>query len=213
MKIADLRAVLSGFGSAAADTGTHPDVTVYQGPPMEPALGANCLITYFMPLSQAGKLLFKSRGIVTSGRAVAPGFPDGLFLHAYDIKFNIYNRLTIVTDSAKSEQQVVSMLFKAEGENWYPPTPSRKIERDWHTHDYVNTENRGSGNIVIDTRVEDARQRGRYIVVNTTGGFVPDIELRPPGLLVKPARSSPKETTTWFVPEPLINLILYCVSK
>jgi len=209
MKMKDLQDLVAGYGKADRDIDIHPDVTVYEGPPPDPALGQNCRITYLMPLVQAEKLLFKSRGIVTGGRAVAPGFPDGLSLQIYDVRAGIYNRLIIMTDVA---QQVVSMEFKAEGLNYYPATPFTKIVRDWHTHDYMNTENKGQPGLQIDTRVNDQRTRGRYIVVNMTGGSQAAIQL-PAIIILKPAHFSPKQATTWYVPEPMINLILYTLSK
>jgi hypothetical protein len=109
-------------------------------------------------------------------------------------------------------QQVVSMEFKAEGVNYYPASPFSKLARNWHTHDYMNTENKGQPGLQIDTRVSDQRNRGGYIVVNMTGGNQPPLQLPGP-IILKPARSSPKETTTWYVPDPMINLILYTLSK
>lgn len=212
MKIADLRTLLTPFGKAEPDTAPHPDVIIYEGPRMDGAPGETSRITYLMPLREAEAALFKSRGITTSSRAVAPGLPDGLFLHIYDVKAGIYNRLCIVTDGAKPDPQVVSILLKAEGVNYYPPSPFRKVIRDWHTFDYINTENRGQSGIQIDTRVNDLREAKRAIIVITTGGSMPDL-LSPPGVVVKPARSSPKETTTWYVPEPLIRMILYCLDN
>ena len=64
----------------------------------------------------------------------------------------------------------------------------------------------------IDTRVNDARKVSHCVVVNATGGRQPDL-LSPPGIVFKPARYSPKETMTWYVPEPLVKLILYCLSN
>jgi len=211
MKMQDLKALLSGYGKAEADLGPHPDVTVYEGPTMDSGLSQNCRITYLMPLSQAESLLFKNKGISTEARAVAPGFPDGLFIHTYDAKAGIYNRLVILTDGAKPQHRVVSLLLKGAGVNWYPPSPPwKKIEGKWHTHDYMNTENKGQPGLVIDTRVNDLRQKGHYIVVNMTGGT------RPPvcgSEIVKPAKASPKEDSTWYVPEPLIKLILYSLLQ
>ncbi len=210
MKMRDLQALLSSFGTAEPDIAPHPDVTIYEGQRMDGAPGNNCRITYLMPLRQAEALLMSNRGIATVAKAVAPGFPDGLMLHTYDVRAGIYNRLCIVTDIGKPEQKVVSIVLKAETANWYAPTPFIKQESDWHTFDYVNTENRGQPGIVIDTRV--SQQKG-YLVVNTTGGFNPYRELVPPGVIIKPARFSPKETTTWYVPEPMVKLILHCLSR
>jgi len=153
MKLADLRALLTNFGKPEADIEAHPDVTVYEGQRMDGKPGDNCRVTYLMPLMQDEAQLFHSRGMTTASRAVAPGLPDGLFLHTYDIHAGIYNRLIIVTDSAKPEPQVVTLILKGEGVNYYPGAPFRKVERDWHTFDYVNTENRGQSGVKIDTRV------------------------------------------------------------
>lgn len=210
-KMQDLKLLLADYGAPAEDVSPHPEVTVYEGPTMDSGLSQSCRITYLMPLPKAEALLFKSRGTVTVARAVAPGFPDGLFIHTYDVKAGIYNRLCILTDSAKPEHQVVSLLLKAEGVNWYPPSPPwKKIERNLHTHDYLNTENKGQPGQMIDTRVNDLRGSGHYIVVNMTGGTRPAAWA---GEVVKPAGASPKQDSTWYVPEPLIKLILYSLAQ
>ncbi|MDR3403985.1 MAG: hypothetical protein P4L99_15925 [Chthoniobacter sp.] len=139
MKMADLLALVSKYGKAEADLAVHPDITVYEGQVIGGGAGEKCRISYLMPLDRAEALLMKSKGLSTDSRAVAPGLPDGLFLHTYDVRAGIYNRLCIVTDSRKPVQQVVSVILKAEGVNWYPPSPPFvKIKRDWHTFDYVN---------------------------------------------------------------------------
>ncbi len=206
-KMDDLRALLSGYGAPEADTGPHPEATAYEGPPMSPELGKHCRIPYLMPLDQAEKILFKSRSLVSGSKAVAPGFPDGLFLHNYDIKFGNYNRLTIMADSAKPQQQVVCLLFKNERENWHP-IHFKEVPRNWHTYDYVNARNRGQPRIAIHTRVHDLRGKGRYIVVNTAFGVPPP---SPPGWVRVAYR--PTETSTWYLPEPMIKLILHSLSR
>jgi len=218
MKMADLRALISPYGTAEADLAEHPDVTVYEGPVLSggsglnPATAEKCLITYLMPLNRAEDLLLKARGLSTVSRAVAPGLPDGLFLHTYDVHAGIYNHVCIVTDCHKPMEQVVCILLKGEGVNWYPPSPPFvKIRRNWHTFDYVNAENRGLSGIMIDTRVADLRGTGHYIVVNTTGGDAPD-SIPQPGVVLKPSRYSPREDASWYVPEPLIKLMLYCLG-
>ena len=118
-KIDDLVALLSGYGTPEADVAPHPDTVVYEGPVMD-GPGA-CRIMYLTPLVEAEKMLFtKGKGMASGGKAVAPGFPDGLFLHQYEVKVSFYNRLTIVTDCAKPQEQVVSMQLKNERENWHP---------------------------------------------------------------------------------------------
>jgi hypothetical protein len=211
LKMADLKALLSGYGTAQNDTASHPDVTVYSGPTMDSGGSQNCRITYLMPLAQAEALLFGNRSIPSVTPAVAPGFPDGLFIHTYEVSVGIYDRLCILTDHAQPQPQVVSLLLKAEAVNWYPPSPPfTKIERDWDTFDYMNAENKGEPRIKIDTRVEDFRARGHFIVVNMTGGTRPPVW---PSEIRKPATAKPREDSTWYVPEPLIRLILHSLSQ
>jgi hypothetical protein len=212
-KIDDLSALLSAYGTASADTAAHPDVTVYEGPAIDRP--GDCRIAYLTPLAAAEQALFsKDHGISSVMKAVAPGFPDGLSIHSYDVKAGIYNRLYIVTDYSKV-QQVVCLVLKAENLHWIPASPPFvKIERDWHTFDYVNTMNRGQPKMIIDTRVNDLRKRGHFIIANSSGsnGVHPK-NILPPGIVEKPAGGTVNETATWYAPEPLINLILYCISR
>lgn len=204
MKMDDLRALFSLYGAAEADVKPHPEVTVYEGPPMDANLGTNVRIPYLMPLEQAEHALMVSRGMPSHSRAVCPGFPDGLFLHTYDVKFGRYNRLTLVTDSAK---QVVMLQVKNERENWHP-LHWREVPRDWHVYDHVNTRNRGQPGLAIHVRVNDMRKRGGYIVVNMAFGIPPPT----PPMWVQ-VQYRPTETTTWYVPEPLIKLSLFTLQQ
>lgn len=206
-KMDDLRFLLSDYGTPEADVAPHPNVVVYDGPPMDPSLGDNCRITYLMPLDQAEKLLMKDKGMASHAKAVAAGFPDGLQVHTYDIKFGHYNRLTIVTDSARPMPQVVSMQFKNERENWHPLF-FKKIVRDWHTYDYINARNRAQPKINITQRVNDQRAKQHNIVINMAFGESPK-----DGKDWLQIAYRPSETSTWYLPEPMIKLILFSLSK
>ncbi len=206
-KLDDLRFLLTNYGTADADVAPHPDVTVYDGPPMDPSLGESCHIPYLMPLDQAEKALLKGTGMASHGKAVAPGLPDGLLVHSYDVKFGHYNRLTILTDNAKPQPQVVGLQLKNERENWHP-LHWKEIVRDWHTYDYINARNRGQPKIQINTRVDDKRAKGHYVVVNISFGGSPST-----GSSWVQIAYRPSETTTWYIPEPMIKLILFTLSK
>ncbi len=209
LTINDLEALLKDYGKPEADTAAHPDVTVYEGPMMD-VPGASCRVTYLMPLEKAEKALFKSRGLASGSRAVAPGFPSGLNLNTYDVRTGIYNRLCVITDSSQ-ERRVVSLQLQSESAaSWYPPSPPwKKIRRDWHTYDFVNTRTIMGKHDVIDVRVHDQRAHGRYLVVNCTGGSQPE-HIPQPGYFRKPAIL---DESTWYVPEPLVKLILFSISK
>jgi hypothetical protein len=204
----DLRALLSAYGTAKKDTAPHPEALIYAGVAGESPVARP--ITYLMPLHEAETLLLRSRGIATISRAVAPGFPDGLFLHTYDARTGVApfpNRITIMTDSAKPEPQVVAIELQNETQNWHP-LHFKDIPRDWSTCDYLNTENRGQPGLVIKTRVDDRRRNGGYIVASMAFGNPPPV---PTGWVRVAYR--PAETATWYVPQPLIDLILYTLSQ
>jgi len=206
-KLDDLRFLLSDYGTPSDDVGPHPEAVVYDGPPMDPSLGDNCRITYLMPLDQAERLLMKDKGMASHAKAVAPGFPDGLQVHTYDIKFGHFNRLTIMTDMARPMPQVVSMQFKNERENWHALS-FKRIERDWHTYDYINARNRAQPKINITQRVNDQRAKQHNIVINIAFGDSPKN-----GSEWIQVAYRPSETSVWYLPEPMIKLILYSLSK
>lgn len=189
MKMNDLQAVLAEYGRAAEDTGPNPGLIIYEGPRMDGTAG-NARVSYLMPLDQALGQLLRNPGIASTITAVAPGFPAGLEIKTYDIRFGAYNRLCLVVDRAKPIAQVVSLLLKSQSGAVPPPQPSVELFRDWHTTDYVNTVNRGRSGLKVRTWVSDQRTRG-YIVVHTTMN----------------------DATTWFAPTPLVNLILHSLSK
>jgi hypothetical protein len=62
---------------------------------------------------------------------------------------------------------------------------------NWHVIDYVNAEVKGRPNIQIVTQVVDDRAVSHRIIVHTTSREI-------------------NRTTTMFVPEPLVNIMLYC---
>ena len=212
MKIDDLRALLTDYGKPEADLAAHPEVTIYEGPRLDGSLEP-CRIPWLTPLAKAEAWLLGRHGPSTTTPAVAPGFPAGLTLHTYDIHSLIYNRACLVTDGARPQPQVVAVLLKGEGVNWYPSSPPWvKIPREWHTFDYVNAQNRAQRIQAIDTRIHDRRTDDHFIVVNTTGGIA-STEIAEPGIVIRPAQASPKETTTWYLPEPLIRLILFTLGR
>jgi hypothetical protein len=189
--MADLEFILSKYGKPENDTAAHPDVTIYDGPSPGGGVKGTCRITYLMPRAKAEALLFRNRGIVSRKAAVAPGFPPGMIIHTYDIRFLIYNRLYLMVDQA---DQVVTLEFKSEN-TFAPAQPPlwTLIDRDFSTFDYINTENRGTRKVRILTHVQ-----------------------RPPGasyIVVNMAATRINETTTWYVPDPLLRQILFHIGE
>jgi len=201
LELQDIKTLLSRYGHPEADLGNHPEVKVYPG------------IRYLMPVAEVEATLFKdARRLSSPSKIACPGFPSGLFFISYDVKSGIYNRMYLVVDRAN---QVVSLELVAEDTLFVPPSPPfRRFDGAWHVYDYVNDRIKGQPDIVIDTRVRDARSPDGYVVVNTTGGRWPD-PIGDPGIIRKPppANVKPKQASTWFVPVPLVNLILYCARE
>jgi hypothetical protein len=201
--LADLHLLLSSYGQPEIDLEPHPEMEIYPG------------IKYLAPLGDAEKVLFgSSRPTRSSTKLAAPGFPDGLFIVSYDVKLGIYNRLYLVHDR---DQQVVSLELVSESALYVPPSPPfHLLEVKFRMFDYVNDRIKAQADMVIDTRVHDQRGRG-YLIVNTTGtrGQFWKRDIPHPGVVSKPSPSGvkPRQTTTWYVPKPIINLILYCVQR
>ena len=210
MTMDDLAVLLANYGKAERDVAAHPDTVVFDGPVMD-SQRDSCRIMYLTPLAEAEKALFKQVGLVAHSDAVLPGFPEGLQLHRYDVDWVLpppgprYKQLTIVTDL---RQQVVAMQFKEPARNWHP-VPWKEVRRDWHTYDFVNMRTRAVRQ-PIHMRVLDQREKEHLIVVNIAFGVLPPQAEH--GARWVEDRARPGETSTWFLPEPMIKLALYCLS-
>jgi hypothetical protein len=184
-EIQDLRALLSGFGAPNADTAPHPDAEIYPG------------IHYLMPWHEAEKVLVPISAPTRSGGKIAcAGFPDGLNWICYDGKWDwsggTYNHLYILKDILS---QVVCIEFRQEHGYWVQQAPPwQNIGGNWHVIDYINAEVKGLSDINIDTQVLDERNGKHRIVVHTSNQKI-------------------NHTATMFLPQPLIDLILFCVSR
>lgn len=181
-ELQDVQALLTGYGQASLDVAEHPEVMIYPG------------VRYLMPWHEAEKVLVPFNTTMRSGDKIAcAGFPDGLTWVRYDGRWNYnnhaFNHLFIVKDI---DSQVVALEFLNENDAWAPPVPPwRNLGGNWHVIDYVNAEVKGQGGIRIDTLVLDERQSAHRIVVHTTNGRI-------------------RHTAALFLPQPLIDLMLYC---
>jgi len=178
-EIEDLRALLSGYGVASADVGPHPEAEIYPG------------IPYLMPFREAEKKLIPAANTMmrSEGKIACAGFPDGLKWVCYDGTWQwsggTYNHLYIVKDI---RSQVVCVELRHGHASWTQPWPT--LPGNWHLIDYVNAEVKGQRTILIDTQVLDERSSSHRIVVHTTNRKI-------------------DHAVTMFLPEPLINLILF----
>jgi hypothetical protein len=150
--------------------------------------------TYLMPFDQAEKILVTSNPGMRSATPIATGgFPPGLLAVSYDGNWGgNYNRLYLVKDRAN---QLVCLEFVSERGGFNPlQPPATLIPGDWHVIDFINARVKGQPRMQILNYVKDMRSAGHFIIVNTLSQAM-------------------HQTSTWYVPEPLINLILFSASK
>lgn len=186
----ELGKVLKDYGIAENDTKAHPDAIIYKGPQLTEGGSSNAVVKYLMPLNEAEGQLLPHTGIVSRRDAVVPGFPPGMRLHAYDIRYGVYNRMVIVTDQAA---QVVALQIKTEAKDdpTIPTEPEwRKVLEPMNTSDFINTRT-GDGWFA---GVKDLRKKEKRIIIDTTAR---------PG----------KGECVLFIPVPMINLCLYHIEQ
>jgi hypothetical protein len=184
--ITDLQSVIKDYGSPENDTAPHPEVMVYKGP--APYDGGPMIeIPYLMHSDKAAALLMKRPSLSSPTKALAPGFPPGMMMREYDIRFGVFNRLFIITDQI---DQVVAVQVKAENGN-SPDFPGL----DWKpaimplnsTSDFIVPKTDGTRRATVG----DFRKSHKFIAIDLESGG----------------------ETLLFMPEPLIRLSLFHMSK
>ncbi|RFC42351.1 MAG: hypothetical protein DVB28_001927 [Verrucomicrobia bacterium] len=194
----ELRDLLSGFASAAPNTGPAPDILIYDK------------IHYLMPLKEAVKVLGLSQVVNSTITVSCPGMPyHSLFGVSFKGKFeNGFDGVVLVTDSAK---QVVAVEFTN--------VSTKKItldrlstKKEWVTFDFVNTRTKGQDAAMVRHGTEtygkvlridsvfvnpDSDKRG-FRGYGGYSGFEGGTEMHP---------------TRLYLPRPLAELILYRISK
>lgn len=191
--MADLEFILKGYGTAKLNLEPRENTQAYRGPRLIGEITKEDVrIPYLAPREEAEKILFERTPISSKQDAVAPGFPGGLVLRTYDIRFNGFNRVTFVMDRAEKvicvQLKAENTLHSAEGDHGW-----KKLERDFHTFDFVRMEERGHA-MTIQCYVYDNRAKDGFIVVQT--------------LAVEN-----KETTRCYLPVPLIETILNNIKE
>ena len=181
--MADLSRLLSPFGEPDSTLECASPQTVYAG------------IPYLTPVDTAIKQL-KLTSLKSKSKISCAGLPDGLFYYAFDGKFEgHYNKLYLVTDQ---KDQVVSVELVEESPKG--GQSSGNHDRKNHTYDFVNTRCKLLVTMVIAYEVDAAKEtESNAHVVNLT--------------LYDPTMGKTLKAARWYVPQPLVNLILYCVSQ
>ncbi len=205
------------LASLFGDQGTSSDST--EGDPSVLLFGD---VPFLSPLSLAKKRLHLEGVSDSVSKVTTPGLPASSFsAHGFTGIFaGGFNRLNIVTDLA---DQVVSMQLVDDN----PRQRSSDITdtNGYHTYNFVNGRSKGTNELVVKHQVvKDGALRG-VVVVDSV--LLDPNELEPGAKPAKPKSSSsssgsssrtPKtakvnERARWYVPGPLVNLILRCVGN
>jgi len=174
-------------------------------------------LAYLTPLAEARKRLRLETVVASKTRVTCPGLPAGSFTaHLYTgVYEGGFNRLLLVTDNA---DQLVSVLGL--DENSRQRTPNENDATGYHTYNFIQHRVKGTGDLVI--RHQIASSKGGVVVVET-------LLVDPHDLATAPPRSSGTRSSTtrptasrtgkvlersrWYVPAPVVNLILTCVGS
>lgn len=182
----DMYKIFNPYGQPELDLTPHPSITIYKN------------VTYLMPLNKALEKLSISNKLSSKNALNNTAFPASSFYYysypgRYEGKFNL---LLLVTDTSN---QIVAIQLVEE-------TPKDQ-ENDWDVSWWVRwkTLNRlfniiqmrtkASSNVTIFYRIENAN--GVYKVYTR---------------LVDNSGKS-KENVCLYIPQPLVNLVLYRLSK
>jgi hypothetical protein len=206
----DLAKIFGGCGAASEETRITTPIEVYPGLP------------FLCTLAFAKKALKLDAIASTRSKVITPGLPTGSFT---SVQFSGvfpggFDRLFIVTDNA---EQVVSVLLVEQ--NTASRVPNEPDTNGYHMYNFISARSRATNDIQIKHEIDLENAPEGSVIVNT---MLIDPNAPEPQQPVKPtsrssgAKSSfsskPKtgkvmERCRWYVPRPIVNLIMRCVTQ
>jgi hypothetical protein len=201
----DLATLLAAHGKASESTEVEGAIIVFPDVP------------FLMPLAEARKVLKLEGATPSKNKVTCPGLPIGSFsAYAFSgIFLGGFNNLSLVTDNA---DQVVSVILV----DATPRTRSPEVTDlyGYHTYNFISGKVKGTNDLIIT----------HAVTAGTPGVIVVDSALIDPTdneRSTQPRSSSRSSTKTarpqktgkvlersrWFVPSPIVNLILRCVGS
>lgn len=185
--VRDLKDLLSGQGQPAIDL--KPDSTLV-------LFGQ---LYYLMPLKEAVQIFGKLAS--PPKRLNCPGFPkDSLFYCAVEGAFgNGFDKLLLITDSADRVAAVELVNERPRGSIWLDPSV---FSEKWHAYNFVQARTKGNAKWRVGHRVEAVDR-----IVRIDSELVSDNEFGYFGL------GDSKERVSLYLPQPLVNLILFRLEK
>jgi len=205
----DLAKLFGASGTPGESVEGDPTIEVYPGVP------------FLTPLTAAKKKLNLEGASASKTKVATPGLPQNSFA-AYGFSgvfLGGFNRLFLVTDNA---DQVVSALLVEE--NTRTRVPNEPDTFGYHTYNFVTGRAKGTNELTIRHTIALDGPPG-VLVVDSMLIDPTDPEDRAPirfggkststrtSSTSKPKTGKVLERSRWFVPVPIVNLILRCVAR
>ena len=201
----DLAKLFGGTGSASETTDVDTSIEVYPGLP------------FLTPLASAKKILHLEAARSSTSKISTPGLPQESFSATVftGIFPGGFERLYLITDSA---DQVVSAMLMDAGSR--TRVANETDVSGYHTYNFVTGSSKASNNLVVKHELTPPSAASKVAVVETMLFDPTDPEPKQPGTSTKGSFSKstkPKtgkvlERSRWYVPAPVVNLILRCVG-
>ncbi len=202
----DLAKLFGGQGSTTESAATENSINVYPDVP------------YLTPLAVAKKTLRLEGTAAVGGKVTCPGLPIGsFFVQAFSGVFpGGFNRLYLITDNA---EQVVSVLVADENSRQRATDVTDTL--GYHTYNFITNRVKGSNDLVVKHEIATGGPAGVVVVEST----LIDPESLPkstssnrPGTTTKSTARTPRtgkvlDRSRWYVPVPVVDLILRCVGN
>ncbi len=198
----DMQALLGSLGEPNVDTREYPSLVIYKK------------VTYLMPLDDAVKALFLEKSSASKSSVTTPGFPENsLFYYAYPgIYEENFNRLLLVTDG--HNQVVAAQLVEADPQkdsarwDWWG-----RDTREYILYDLIQNRAKSSANAEV-------RWKNMTFTLNPELVFDRDAKAERPKTHILEGRLAvmdgkeyqTKERTRIYLPQPIVNLILFKLS-
>lgn len=203
----DLARLFGGAGTASENTSVDALTEIYPGVP------------FLTPLAAAKKNLKLDGAQSSKTKVSTPGFPvDSFNAVVFSGVFaGGFNKLLLITDA---EDQVVSVLLVDSSSR--TRVNNETDTAGYHTYNFITGGAKATGNLVIKHEIAPSRSFANVFVVDTMlidptdpDPLVPSRSSK--GITrttssTKPRTGKVLERTKWFVPAPIVNLILRCVG-
>ena len=198
----DLAALFGDQGTASESVDGDPSILLFADVP------------FLAPLAVAKKRLQLEGASASVLRVATPGIPLGSFTaHTFaGVYAGGFNRLTLVTDNA---DQVVSILLVDEMPR--QRTSDLTDTTGYHAYNFIAGRVKGTNELVIKHQIAPGGPAGvvyvESMLIDPTDGNPPSKSSSSRTSTTSRSRTGKvMERSRWFVPKPVVNLILRCVG-